>query len=100
MSPAGDDRPPKRSGGSERGKQDKPRKPGGGSGQSGDPGGGKKPEYTFYGRTGKSGQKRSAPQPRKSPERREKPPYRVYRSRPRLRDRFRKPGIDSIRRSS
>ncbi|MGA6948057.1 MAG: hypothetical protein WBZ00_09915, partial [Solirubrobacterales bacterium] len=103
MSPAGDDRPPKRPGGSEgRGKPDEPKKPGG-SGGSGEGEGGKKPEYTVYGRSGRGGQKRSA-QPRKKPaaekegkQPREKPPYRVYRSRPSLRDRIRKPSLDSIR---
>jgi LCP family protein required for cell wall assembly len=101
MSPAGDDRPPKRSGGSQRGKPDKPSQPGGGSGQSGERGGGgKKPDYTVYGRGGRAGQKRQAPQRRKPGERREKPPYRVYRSRPSLRDRFRKPSLDSIRKAS
>src|SRR5690349_1133735 len=100
MSPAGDDRPPRRSGGSERGKPDKPRQPGAGSGQSGDPAGGKKPEYNVYGRTGRGGQKRAAPQRGKPGDRREKPPYRVYRSRPSLRDRFRKPGLDSIGKAS
>src|SRR5215210_1518037 len=91
MSPAGDDRPPKRSGGSEgRGKPEKPQKPGG----SGDKG---KPEYTVYGRGGRSAQKRPPPRGRKSGEKREKPPYRVYRSRPSLRDRFRKPSLESLR---
>ncbi|MGE5857298.1 MAG: hypothetical protein ACM31K_02290, partial [Solirubrobacterales bacterium] len=105
MSPQGDDRPPKRSGGSEGGgKPDRPKKPGG-SGGSGDPGSGKKPEYTVYGRGGRGGQKRSAPARKPSGDkqtggRRERPPYRVYRSRPSLRDRIRKPSLQSIRRSS
>src|SRR5947208_10449063 len=102
MSPQGDDRPPKRSGGSEGG--GKPREPNqpGGSGAKGKP---DKPEYTVYGRGGRSEKKRKAP-PRKKPEGnkpgggRERPPYRVYRSRPSLRDRFRKPSLDSIRRES
>jgi LCP family protein required for cell wall assembly len=103
MSPQGDDQPPKRPGGSEGGgKPKKPDQPGG-SGSSGDPGKGKKPEYTVYGKGGRGGQKRSAPR-RKTPSAdkegkppREKPPYRVYRSRPSLRDRFRKPSLESIR---
>jgi len=96
MSPQGDDRPPRRSGGSEGGdKPKKPQKPGG-SGDSGKGKSGKKPEYTVYGRGGKSGQKRSGPQARKPGERREKPPYRVYRSRPSLRDRLRKPSLASL----
>jgi LCP family protein required for cell wall assembly len=108
MSPAGDDRPPKRSGDSEgQGQPDEPKKPGR-SGASGERKGGKKPEYTIYGRSGRSGEKRSAPA-RKKPAAdkggkppsgkpgREKPPYRVYRSRPSLRDRIRKPSLDSIR---
>jgi LCP family protein required for cell wall assembly len=98
MSPAGDDRPPRRNGGSEGGgKPEKPQKPGG-SGGAGEGKSGKKPEYTVYGKGGRSGQKRSAPQRKpKSGERREKPPYRVYRSRPSLRDRFRKPSLESLR---
>src|SRR5436190_14693584 len=97
MSPAGDDRPPRRSGGSEGDdKPEKPQKPGGSGGAS-DRKSGKKPEYTIYGRGGRSGQKRSGPQGKKPGERREKPPYRVYRSRPSLRDRFRKPSIAKLR---
>src|SRR4029453_16660364 len=97
MSPQGDDRPPKRSGGSEGG--GKPKKPqkAGGSGGSGERESGKKPEYTIYGRGGRSGQKRSAPEGRKPGERREKLPYRVYRSRPSLRDRIRKPSLATLR---
>ncbi len=97
MSPQGDDRPPRRSGGSEgRGKPEKPNQPGD-SGGSGKPGGGEKPEYKIYGRGGRSGQKRPPPQGKKPDERREKPPYRVYRSRPSLRDRIRKPSLASLR---
>ena len=97
MSPQGDDRPPRRSGGSEGGgKPKKPQKPGG-SGDSGEGESGKKPEYTVYGRKGRSEEKRAAPQGQKPGERREKPPYRVYRSRPSLRDRFRKPSLASLR---
>src|SRR4051794_3439816 len=97
MSPQGDDRPPKRSGGSEGG--GKPKKPqkAGGSGGSGEGKSGKKPEYTIYGKGGRSGQKRSAPQGRKPGGRRQKLPYRVYRSRPSLRDRFRKPSLEGLR---
>ena len=99
MSPQGDDRPPRRSGGSEgSGKPEKPEKPGG-SGESGKGKSGKKPEYNVYGRSGRSG-KKSAPQSRKPAERREKPPYRVYRSRPSLRDRFRKPSLEGLRAST
>jgi LCP family protein required for cell wall assembly len=98
MSPAGDDRPSKRSGGSEGGgKPEKPKKPGG-SGGKGKPGSGGKPEYTVYGKGGRSVEKRQAPQRRKPPDKREKPPYRVYRSRPSLRDRIRKPSLESLRR--
>jgi LCP family protein required for cell wall assembly len=97
MSPAGDDRPPRRSGGSEGGgKPEKPQKPGG-SGGAGDRGSGKEPDYTIYGRGGRSGQKREAPQRKKPGERREKLPYRVYRSRPSLRDRIRKPSLEGLR---
>jgi len=91
MSPQGDDRPPKRSGGSGgKGKPDQPKKPGG----SGSSGKGEKPEYTVYGKSGRSGrggQKRSAPARQKPGEGRERPPYRVYRSRPSLRDRIATP---------
>src|SRR5512133_2701598 len=97
MSPQGDDRPPRRSGGSEgRGKPEKPNQPGD-SGGSGKPGGGEKPEYKIYGRGGRSGQKRAASQDKEPADRREKPPYRVYRSRPSLRDRIRKPSLASLR---
>jgi LCP family protein required for cell wall assembly len=100
MSPQGDDRPPRRSGGSEgRGKPEKPNQPGD-SGGSGKPGGGEKPEYKIYGRGGRPGQKRPPPQGKKPDERREKPPYRVYRSRPSLRDRIRKPSLASLRTGS
>jgi LCP family protein required for cell wall assembly len=99
MSPQGDDRPPKRSGGSEGG--GKPKKPqkAGGSGGSREGKSGKEPEYTIYGRGGRSGKKRPAPESRKPGERREKLPYRVYRSRPSLRDRIRKPSLASLRTS-
>jgi LCP family protein required for cell wall assembly len=85
MSPQGDDRPPERPEGSER--PDKPKKP-----ESG-----KKPEYTIYGRGGKTGQKRDAPKQKKPSKPGERPPYRVYRSRPSLRDRIRKPSLASLR---
>jgi LCP family protein required for cell wall assembly len=98
MSPQGDDRPPKRPEGSEGGgKPKEPKKPGA-SGGSGKPGSGKKPEYTVYGRGGRGGQKkRSAPQRKQAAAKGDKPPYNVYRSRPSLRDRIRKPSMESIR---
>src|SRR3954464_9211237 len=101
MSPQGDDRPRKRPKGSEGGgKPNEPKKPGA-SGASGKPEKGKKPEYNVYGRGGRGGQKRSAPKPKKqSGGGGEKPPYPVYRSRPSLRDRVRKPDMQSIRRGS
>jgi LCP family protein required for cell wall assembly len=103
MSPQGDERPPKRPEGSEGGgKPKEPKKPGA-SGGSGKPEKGKKPEYTVYGRGGRGGgKKRSAsprkPPPGKGPGKGEKPPYTVYRARPSLRDRIRKPSMESIRR--
>src|SRR5436190_14599259 len=97
MSPAGDDRPPRRSGGSEGGgKPGKPQKPGS-SGGSGKRESGKKPEYTVYGRGGRAGKKRPAPERKTAGGRREKLPYSVYRSRPSLRDRIRKPSLASLR---
>src|SRR4051812_12890334 len=101
MSPQGDDRPRKRPKGSEGGgKPNEPKKPGA-SGASGKPEKGKKPEYNVYGRGGRGGQKRSAPKPKKSAgSGGDKPPYTVYRSRPSLRDRVRKPDMQSIRRDS
>jgi LCP family protein required for cell wall assembly len=95
MSPAGDDRPPRRSGGSEgRGGSEKPGQPG----DQGKPGSGRKPDYKVFGRGGGSGQKRQR-RPRREPtEKGEKPPYRVYRSRPSLLDRIRKPSLESLRR--
>src|SRR5215213_3759347 len=99
MSPEGDDRPPKRPEGSEGGgKPEEPKKPGR-SGGSGKPAGGKKPEYTVYGRGGRGGQKKGpAPKRKKPVDKGGKPPYTVYRSRPSLRDRVRKPSMESIRR--
>jgi LCP family protein required for cell wall assembly len=107
MSPQGDDRPRKRPQGSKGGgKPDEPKKPGASGGEP-KPEKGKKPEYTVYGRGGRSAQKRSAPKPRKpaaaeSGGKRGKPPYTVYKSRPSLRDRLRKPsgGLEGIRRES
>jgi LCP family protein required for cell wall assembly len=100
MSPAGDDRPPRRNGGSEGGgKPEKPQKPGG-SGDSGKRESGKKPEYKVYGKGGRAGKNPSPPDRAKPGERREKPPYRVYRSRPSLRDRFRKPSLEGLRTST
>jgi LCP family protein required for cell wall assembly len=100
MSPAGDDRPPRRNGGSEGGGEpEKPQKPGG-SGESGEGKSGEKPEYTVYGKGGRAGKKPSPPDRGKPGESREKPPYRVYRSRPSLRDRFRKPSLDGLRTST
>jgi LCP family protein required for cell wall assembly len=96
MSPQGDERPPKRSGDSEGGgKPEEPKKPGG-SGAKGKPESGKKPEYTVYGRGGRGGQKRAAPGRKKPAGKGEKPPYTVYKSRPSLRDRIRKPSLQSI----
>jgi LCP family protein required for cell wall assembly len=100
MSPQGDDRPPKRPGGSKGGgKPEEPKKPGA-SGGKGKPEKGKKPDYTVYGRGGRGGQKRSAQQRKKPADKGGKPPYTVYRSRPSLRDRIRKPSLQSIRRES
>jgi LCP family protein required for cell wall assembly len=100
MSPQGDERPPKRPGGSKGGgKPEEPQKPGA-SGASGKPEKGKKPEYTVYGRGGRGGQKKPPPQRKKPADKGGKPPYTVYRSRPSLRDRLRKPSLESIRRDS
>jgi LCP family protein required for cell wall assembly len=100
MSPQGDDRPPKRRGGSEGGgKPEEPQKPDA-SGASGKSGSGKQPEYTVYGRGGRGGQKPPGPPRKKPPEKGGKPPYTVYRSRPSLRDRIRKPSMESIGRDS
>ncbi len=92
MSPQGDDRPPKRPGGSERPKN------GAGSKRS-SKSGSDRPEYTIYGRPGQEGQKRPAPKRGKQAKSGggERPPYRVYRSRPSLRDRIRKPSLSSLR---
>jgi LCP family protein required for cell wall assembly len=78
MSPQGEERPP--------GRPEKPERP-------------EKPDYTVYGKGEKEGERREAP--RRGPEDKgEKPTYRVYRSRPSLRDRFRKPGLTGLRRAS
>src|SRR3954453_3715687 len=106
MSPQGDDRPRKRPKDSEGGGKPKGSKKPGASGSGGKPEKGKKPEYNVYGRGGRGGQKRSAPKSQKPSAggrgsgRGEKPPYTVYRSRPSLRDRVRKPDMQSIRRGS
>jgi LCP family protein required for cell wall assembly len=98
MSPQGDDRPPKRPDGSEgSGKPKEPKAPGG-SGGRGKPEKGKKPEYNVYGRGGRGGGKRPSPQRKKPAGKGEKPPYTVYRARPTLKDRFRKPSMESLRR--
>jgi hypothetical protein len=97
MSPQGDDRPPKRPGGSEGGgTPGEPKKPGASGGKR-KPEKGKKPEYKVYGRSGRGGQKRPGPQRKEPAPKGEKPPYTVYRSRPSLRDRIRKPSLESIR---
>jgi LCP family protein required for cell wall assembly len=97
MSTAGEERPPERPDDSERAEE-----PGQGE-EARSPGGseeGKKPEYTIYGRSGRTGQKRQAPARRKPPSKPgEKPPYRVYRSRPSLRDRITKPTLGGLRRA-
>jgi LCP family protein required for cell wall assembly len=76
MSPQGEERPP--------GRPKKPARP-------------DKPEYTVYGKGGAKGDKREPPKRGEKPDQREKPSYRVYRSRPSLRDRFRKPGLGGIK---
>jgi len=74
------------------------RPPGGGDGPKRS--GGDKPEYTVYGRGGeKRRQKAPARKEKPSAGRPDKPDYKVYRSRPSLRDRFRKPDLGAIRRS-
>ena len=66
MSPQGDDRPPKRPGGSKGGgKPGGPKQPGA-PGSSGKREKGKKPEYTVYGSGGRSGQNRKSAQARKA----------------------------------
>jgi len=59
------------------------------------------PEYTVYDKTGEEKRKQSAPEPRKPKQARAeegKPEYKVYKSRPGLRDRFGKPDMAKLRR--
>lgn len=97
MSPQGEERPPERPEEPERPKgpekperserPEKPKRP-------------EKPEYTVYGKGGRSGERREAPKREGKGEKGEKPTYRVYRSRPSLLDRFRKPGLTGLRGTS
>jgi LCP family protein required for cell wall assembly len=75
MRPEGEDRPPER------------------------PGGDDAPEYTVYGKDGEE-RKQKAPQSRGGSRsgRSDRPDYKVYRSRPSLRDRMRKPDLAALRR--
>jgi LCP family protein required for cell wall assembly len=82
MSPQGEERPPGRPSKPER--PEKPERPA-------------KPEYTVYGKSERSGERRVAPKRAGEDEKGEKPTYRVYRSRPSLLDRFRKPGLSGLR---
>ncbi|MGH2957494.1 MAG: LCP family protein [Solirubrobacterales bacterium] len=126
----GDDRPPDRPEGSERPEEPEGEKPAGPEQPEGPeeskgaekPG---RPEYTVYGAGGRRLGKKRAPkrerqeeakppeeeagapepegkpaEPAKAPGRPRKPEYRVYRSRPSLRDRFSKPDLGKIRRPS
>jgi LCP family protein required for cell wall assembly len=105
MSSQGDDRPPDRpeeperpEGGGEPedpDRQEEPPKPDEGE----KPERPERPEYTVYGgRRGESGGRRmEPPRPKRRPDSGERPPYRVYRSRPSLRDRFRKPDLSGIK---
>src|SRR5262249_14539211 len=108
MSEQGSDRPPERPDGSERPdgpeKPEKPEKPDA-KDEPEAPKGSEKPdkseppEYTIYGRSGRSGQKRTAPAKRKGPKAGDRP-YTVSRSRPSLRDRLTKPSLQSIRKGT
>ena len=60
------------------------------------------PEYTVYGKDGEE-RKQAAPEPRGPKQARAeegKPEYKVYKSRPGLRDRFGKPDLAKLRRES
>jgi LCP family protein required for cell wall assembly len=97
MSPQGEERPPGRPEEPERPEgpekpersepPEKPERP-------------EEPEYTVYGKGGSSGERREAPKREGKGEKGEKPTYRVYRSRPSLLDRFRKPGLTGLRGAS
>jgi len=61
------------------------------------------PEYTVYDKTGEEKRKQSAPEPRKPKQARAeegKPEYKVYKSRPGLRDRLGKPDMAKLRRET
>jgi len=86
MRPEGDDEPSKRPEGS-----DAPDRGAGGD----------KPEYTVYGKGGE-GRRQKTPRPKKAEAgggRKDRPDYKVYRSRPSLRDRLRKPDLAGLRRA-
>jgi LCP family protein required for cell wall assembly len=109
MSSEGDERPPERPADSdgpepEDADQDAPEQPEQGEepeAEAADQG--EKPEYTVYGRGGEQ-RKQDAPRAPKKAEKAEtsgkagdKPDYKVYKSRPGFRDRFRKPDLAGLR---
>jgi LCP family protein required for cell wall assembly len=57
------------------------------------------PEYTVYGKSGEERKQKAPARAKKPPPASDKPDYKVYRSRPSLRDRLQKPDIGAIRRS-
>jgi LCP family protein required for cell wall assembly len=103
MSPdQGDDRPPDRPEEPERPEGAEPEPPEPPEGEK--PDRPDKPEYTVYGsKGGRAGRKQKAPAPKQPekpvpPGRPSRPEYKVYRSRPSLRDRFRKPDLAGLKR--
>jgi LCP family protein required for cell wall assembly len=102
MSSVGDERPPERPGDEDAPDPDVPEgeEPSDADDQ-GDAGGGA-PQYTVY---GKGGEKRKQPAPKRSAKSEgsqsgkggDRPDYKVYRSRPGLRDRFSKPDLAGLR---
>jgi LCP family protein required for cell wall assembly len=85
MASDGQERPPERPGDDDAPEPDSP---------------GDEPQYTVY---GKSGEERKQEAPKRAakgeaPQAEDKPDYKVYKSRPSLRDRFRKPDLAGLRR--
>jgi LCP family protein required for cell wall assembly len=107
MRPEGDEPPPERPEDSDGPEQppedsDSPEEsPEGEDAPEGQPEGEDAPEYTVYGKGGEE-RRQKAPKPAKKPSppgASDKPDYKVYRSRPSLTDRFKKPDLAALRRA-
>ncbi len=101
MSSAGDDRPPERPGDSDGQEPDEPRtRPRSAPEEPEQRPRREQPEYTVYGKGGEERRQVAPKQPEEpgAPEKSgDRPDYKVYKSRPGLRDRFRKPDLAGLR---